>query len=92
MPIYPLTFGLTNNAIIKATKNAIAQVDDLNEFLPADIRQECNLILHKKAIQDIHFPKSIADYQMARKRLVFDELFLYNLALSQIRKQEQKKN
>lgn len=92
MPIYPLTFGLTNNAIIKATKNAIAQVDDLNEFLPADIRQECNLILHKKAIQDIHFPKSIADYQMARKRLVFDELFLYNLALSQIRKQEQKKS
>lgn len=87
MPVYPLTAGLTNHAVSKAMEYALKETADILEFLPADIRKRCNLIPIKKAVSDIHYPRHRKDYQEARKRLVFDELFLYNLALQNIKKE-----
>lgn len=87
LPVYPLTAGLTNHTVSKAMEQAIKETEDISEFLPPDIRKGCQLIPLKKAVSDIHFPKNAVDYKKARKRLVFDELFLYNLALQNIKKE-----
>lgn len=92
MPVYPLTAGLTNHAVSKAMEYALKETTDILEFLPPDIRKSYGLIPIKKAVTDIHYPKSITDYKEARKRLVFDELFLYNLALQNIKKEGAKES
>ncbi|MBR1873271.1 MAG: ATP-dependent DNA helicase RecG [Eubacterium sp.] len=84
-PIYPLTGGLTNNALTKAVQTAIRETEDIYEYLPADIRSRQGLIGYEKAVRQIHFPENRAELLEARKRLVFDELFLYVLALRGIR-------
>ena len=85
-PIYPLTKGLTNNAITKAMESALKESEDILEYIPKDIRNRNNLIGYKKALKDIHFPKKKEELKEARRRLVFDELFLYILALKHIKK------
>ncbi len=87
LPIYPLTAGLTNHQMTKAVTAAVSQCEGVVEFLPAEIRTRHNLIGYRKAVQDIHFPKNRVEYMKARRRLAFDELFLYQAALQAIRLQ-----
>ncbi|MBO6107965.1 MAG: ATP-dependent DNA helicase RecG [Eubacterium sp.] len=84
-PIYPLTKGLTGNALMKAVSAALRELDDVYEFLPAEIRKRHDLMGYKKALKGIHFPSDKKELTESRKRLVFDELFLYILALRHIR-------
>lgn len=90
-PIYPLTAGLTNNAVVKAVKQALQNTDLNGDFIPLDIRKKYQLILHKKAVQDIHFPKNEQAFRQARERLVFEEFFLFTLALHQMKKNKKRK-
>jgi len=85
-PIYPLTAGITNNAVTKALENALKDTEELLEYLPAEIRKRQHLVEYKKALKQIHFPANKKEAAEGRKRLVFDELFLYSLALSYIKK------
>ncbi|MBO4395817.1 MAG: ATP-dependent DNA helicase RecG [Eubacterium sp.] len=84
-PIYPLTKGLTNNAVTKAVETALHETEDIVEYLPPEIRQRQNLSGYKKALKCVHFPGNRAELIEGRRRLVFDELFLYILALRHIR-------
>ncbi len=92
LPIYPLTMGITNNQVKKAMEFALGECDDLKEFLPSEIRKRYNLPIYSKAIKGIHFPMSVTEYREARKRLAFDELFLYQAALYAIRNQRANKS
>lgn len=85
-PIYPLTAGITNNAMTKAIEHALKETEDLQEYLPAEIRKRHQLVEYRKALCQIHFPVNKKEMAEGRKRLVFDELFLYTLALSYIKK------
>ena len=85
-PIYPLTSGITNNAVTKAMETALKETENLTEYLPAEVRKRQDLTGYKKALRQIHFPVDKRERQEARRRFVFDELFLYQLALSYIRK------
>lgn len=87
LPIYPLTAGLSNNQVTKAVQAAVSECEGITEFLPPDVRKRQGLIAYRKAVQDIHFPKNRVEYLKARKRLAFDELFLYQAALQTIRLQ-----
>lgn len=85
LPVYPLTSGLTNTQVTKAVSNVLSECDGLTEFLPAEIRKRHDLTGYRKAVQDIHFPADRVQFLKARRRLVFDELFLYQAALKAIR-------
>lgn len=85
-PVYHLTAGLTNNAVAKAVTTALKETDLSGDFLTADIRNEYGLMQWKKAVAAIHFPKNREECIEARKRLVFDEFFLFALALGQLKK------
>lgn len=83
-PCYGLTAGLTNNAVMKAMKQALEAVDE-EEYLPESICEEYGLISRKQAFKDIHFPKNYEDMLKARKRLSFDEFFLFLLSLRKLK-------
>ena len=89
-PLYSLTDGLTNNQISKAVDFALHNTEMPEEFLPARIRREYDLVKRKAALMEIHFPKSKETMRDARNRLVFDEFFIFTLVLNQLK--ENKKN
>ncbi|MBR1743472.1 MAG: ATP-dependent DNA helicase RecG [Lachnospiraceae bacterium] len=90
-PVYSLTAGLSNKAVTKAVTNAIHECEFESDFLPIEIRKQYGLLPLKKAISMIHFPDSKEDYAEARRRLVFDEFFLFSLALNYMREEKQEK-
>ena len=86
IPVYPATANLTQNIIRGVIGNAIGSVAEvLEEFIPECIRERYNLCDIKYSIQNIHFPKSEEDFKNARYRLVFEELFLLQLGLLNIK-------
>lgn len=90
-PLYSLTAGLTNQAVVKAVSYALAETELNGDFLPLEIRKECGLIPHKKAVRDIHFPDNREAFYQARERLVFEEFFLFTLALQQMKRRRKRK-
>ena len=84
-PIYRLTAGLTNNAVTKAVKQCFDIKVPVKEFLPESIIRENSLKERKAAIYSIHFPKDRDELAEARKRLAFDEFFLFTVAVRSLR-------
>ena len=80
-PIYPLTSGISNNQLIKFMKNVLNNVELSKDPLPERIRKENDLISYDIATKEIHFPESREMLDLARRRLVFDEFFLFTFAL-----------
>lgn len=85
-PIYSLCAGLS----LKIVTDAVRAAQDLAlqllpEILPEHLRQEHNLCSVWYAVQNIHFPKDMAALELARRRLVFEELFLFQTALFSLR-------
>lgn len=88
IPIYPLTYNLSQNVIRQIIENGLKEVNNgLEETLPKYLIEEYNLDGINKAINDIHFPKNFGEYNKARKRLVFEELLIMQLALLNLRTQ-----
>ena len=79
-PVYPLVSGLTNNMVQKAVKQALKLVET-EEFLPEKIRNKYGLEGLQQAIEYIHYPTDKNQLYSARKRLIFDEffMFIYNI-------------
>ena len=82
IPIYPLTYSLSQNTIRKIIESGLAEVKNkLEESLPQYILEKYNLYDYNTAINQIHFPNNFANFNLAKKRLVFEELFSMQLAL-----------
>ena len=87
IPIYPLTSNLKNNGIdsrflrriIKTIKKSSISI---NDHFEKNFLLETNLIELKRALNDIHFAKSLIDLKRAIERLKFDEHFFLQLYLA----------
>lgn len=87
-PVYPLTNGITNHTIMKAVRQALEQIDLQPEFLPEEIRKKYQLAEYNYALKGIHFPLSKENYYHARERFVFEEFFLFVMALRHLKAEE----
>lgn len=87
-PVYPLTNGITNHTIMKAVRQALEQIDLQPEFLPEEIRNKYQLAEYNYALKGIHFPFSKENYYHARERFVFEEFFLFVMALRHLKAEE----
>ena len=86
IPIYPLTYKLSQNTIRKIMENGIEEVyGKLDETLPNYILDTYKLDDINTAIKQIHFPDSFEEFNKARRRLVFEELFSMQLALLKLK-------
>lgn len=86
-PIYGLTKGVTNNLVVKCVKEAMSVTTDLldYEYLPSEIIEKLNIMNEYEAICKVHFPKNLEEAYAARKRLAFDEFFLFILSLRSLK-------
>lgn len=86
-PKYPLTKGLSNAAVVKTVNAALemlkSEVEE--EYLPRDLRRRYELAEHNFAMRAIHHPKDFEEYKLARKRLSFEEFFLFVLSVKQLK-------
>ncbi|MBO5852662.1 MAG: ATP-dependent DNA helicase RecG [Clostridia bacterium] len=79
-PVYSTTHGLTSTAVESAVKVALTSIN-LNEFLPRSIIENNKLCSREFAIKNIHFPESTNALNEAKRRLVFEELFMLQSGL-----------
>lgn len=84
-PVYGQTKGLGNKAITKAVAQALSLRQMEREYLPAYIREKYQLAEYNFALEHIHFPENRQQLLFARKRLVFDEFFLFLLAVRSLK-------
>lgn len=86
-PIYSLTDGLTQSLLQNTIKNALKAFDDnIFEPIPKDILQEKQLCSLQYAMKNIHFPDNEKALEIAKRRLVFDELLILQLGMLLLRK------
>ena len=85
LPIYPLTAGLTNAAVLKAVRQALAVCDPPAEIIPASVREQYGILPAERAYYAIHEPQSMAEAEIAKKRLVFEEFFVFSAGLALMR-------
>ncbi len=82
-PVYPLTKGLSNKTFQKAVRSARSAYLNLKDYIPADIRNENNLMEITESYENIHFPMNEELLKNAIRRTAFDEFyrFLYELKI-----------
>ena len=86
MPIYPLTAGLSQKQISQAMRQALDScLTELPEILPEEVIRRQGLARAAFAYENIHFPSSPEALQLARRRQVFQELFVLSCALGRMR-------
>ncbi|MDE3235901.1 MAG: ATP-dependent DNA helicase RecG [Bacteroidota bacterium] len=96
-PVYPTTEklkvrGLNGRQLGKLTQLLLTQLkeSDIPENIPDDICKRLKLMPRHEAYQKVHFPASQQDYELALRRLKFEELFIAQVRLNLIRLQRQK--
>lgn len=82
VPVYPLTSGLSGNKMRDLMQTAVDKWSHhVPDPLPESIRIRQKLYPLPAAIQQIHFPDSQESLHQARRRIIFDELFLLQLGM-----------
>ena len=86
IPVYPLFSGLNQKQLSKLIAEAFAlSYASLTEYLPKEVREKNQLCTIGYALKNIHMPESEKALEVAIKRLTFDELFVFALALSKMK-------
>ena len=85
LPIYPLTAGLTNAALLRLVQQALAVCAPPEEILPAEVREKYGILPAERAYFAIHEPNSMAEAELAKKRMIFEEFFVFSAGLALMR-------
>ncbi|MBQ1675742.1 MAG: DEAD/DEAH box helicase, partial [Oscillospiraceae bacterium] len=86
MPIYPLTAGISQWLLSRAVRQGLDECRELlTDVLPDQVRREHKLCYINYAYENIHFPDGPEALDVARRRLVFEELFLLSCGLTRLR-------
>ena len=84
-PLYPLTAGISQKQMRTAVSGALALLlspvvkNGIKETLPLELRRRYSLCDIGYALRGIHFPDSFETLDIARRRLVFDDLYTFAL-------------
>lgn len=88
VPVYPLTGQLNQRFLRVIVKVALDELDgQVKEFLPAGLLEKLHLPHFESALSAIHFPGNGKSAERARKRFIFEELLLFELALAMRRRE-----
>lgn len=84
-PVYGLTAGLSNKTVVKMITQLLESVPMQSEYLPEEFRERYELADINYALRTIHFPLNKEELLVSRKRLVFDEFFLFILSVRKMK-------
>lgn len=90
-PVYPLTEGITQKYISKIISAALEQITGIEQMdiLPDKVRVKYALPELRRALGDIHNPEDYSSMEKARRRFVFEELYIFALGIMLTKKQIQ---
>lgn len=90
-PVYRVAQGISQTSLIKLIKTAFDQGLDLliEENLPQVLLERYHLLSRAESVRTMHFPKDLAEYKQALRRVKFEELFYFQMQL-QVLKMETK--
>ncbi|MBR2278143.1 MAG: ATP-dependent DNA helicase RecG [Eubacterium sp.] len=91
-PIYSATGKLTSRAIAKVVRTALDAIPYIDDTLTDEIRDKYNLCTLDFAIREIHFPSKTENIEIARHRLIFEELLTLQLGLLKLKDKKETKN
>jgi ATP-dependent DNA helicase RecG len=93
-PVYPLTSGVTQKLMFKATRGALARVPELAEWIDFEQTKTAGWPDFNTALKAAHDPETLNDLvptAPARERLAYDELFAHQITLALARQKERRK-
>ena len=86
LPVYPLTAGISNNLLFSLVRQAVdACAEQIPEALPDAILRRYQLAQSAFSYRTIHLPDSFELLELARRRLMFEELFYLSAGLALLR-------
>ena len=86
LPVYPLTHGISNNLLVGLVQRCVEScAGQVEEPLPHDLRQDHALATAEFACRNIHFPADETALEVARRRLIFEELFFLTCGMALLR-------
>lgn len=86
LPVYRAVKGIPGKTFREMMQTALSQVDDCcPETLPRSLRMRHQLCELNYAIRQAHFPDSMEALRVARRRLAFEQMLMYQAALSMMR-------
>ena len=91
-PVYPLTAGVTQKTMYKATRAAFKRAPDLAEWIDAGQKAKAGWPDWQQALREAHAPKGLEDLAAAtpeRQRLAYDEFFAHQMTLALARANRQ---
>ena len=91
LPVYPLTAGVSNAALSRAVTQALALCEPPEEILPEAVRTQYDILPAREAYFAIHAPATMAQAAQARRRLIFEEFFVFSAGLALMRQARQEK-
>jgi len=86
IPKYHETAGLSSARLAEWVAAALPVAEELEETLPDDVRRHHGLMPLAEAIRQGHQPRSEADWEEAKRRLAFQELFEFQAAFVLMRR------
>lgn len=91
-PVYSIAGGITQKWMRKTVHQALTQFGALvTEAIPPDIAQKYGFMPRKQAVYRIHHPDDVEEGKQARRRLVYEELFFFQLKLQAFRAVQRKR-
>ena len=87
-PVYPLTAGLTNNAVVKAIRQALETADASQDILPPKLSAAHGFLPYPDAVRKMHFPENKEEFIQARERFVYEEFLIFILSLRRMKESE----
>lgn len=88
LPVHAVGEGISAAWMRRIISAALADVADIVDFLPMSLVSSRALMSEARALRAIHFPRSLAENELARRRLAYDELICLQLALAARRRLE----
>ena len=86
VPVYRTTAGLNQKLLQQAVRQGLdACLEQMPDVLPRSVRESCQLAQTAYAYENIHFPADFDALALARRRIVFEELFILACALGRMR-------
>lgn len=82
LPVYPLTKGINQTNLRNMVSSVLEEFEFFEDILPESVLKSHNLMPYDSAVRNIHFPDDMNDFEKARRRFVFEELFILQLSLN----------
>lgn len=85
VPVYHGTEGLPATRQANCARAALAYVDELQDLLPPELLTRYKMPTKAQAVRAVHAPRNQAELAAARRRLIFEELYLLQIGIFLLR-------